>query len=112
MPQTLLSRLGTLSEVVIDTATSGDNTLVAAVAGQIVRLYKIILFCNVANNLTLKDGTTTKLMGTINLQANQGLIIDPDANGHCPFTLSSGNALTLNLSAAQQVSGRAWYLQE
>ncbi len=112
MAQELLSRKGTISEVIIDTASSGDNTLVAAVAGQTIRMYKIILYANVNNNVTLKDGSSTKLMGVINLLANTGFVIDPDTQGHCPFTLTTGNALVLNLSAAAQVSGRVWYAQE
>lgn len=107
--QELLRRKGTISEVVIDTATSGDNTLVAGVAGKRIRLYKIAIYANAANTVTLKNGASVNLMGAIDLGAKTGLVIDNESDGHTGFTLTTGNALVLNLSAATQVSGRAWY---
>jgi len=109
MAITLLKRGGTIAEAVIDTASSGDNTLVAAVTGQTIRLYKIVLYANAANTVILKDGASTKLMGNIDLPAKAGYVIDNDSSGHCPFTCTVSNALVLNLSAATQVSGRVWY---
>jgi len=108
----MLTHAGTCAEAVIDTTTSGDNTIVSGTAGQTIRVYKIITFANSANDLTLKDGASTKLMGVINLASNTGWVFDNDSSGHCPFTLTAGNALVLNLSAATQVSGRVWYIKE
>lgn len=110
MPQTMLSHAGTCTEVAIDTTASGDNTIVAGSAGKTIRIYSIILFANSANNLTLKDGASTKLMGVMNFTSNMGWDHDADDEGHRPFTLSAGNAFVINLSGATQVSGRVWYL--
>lgn len=111
MPQSMLSSVGTCQEAVIDTAAGGTVELIAATASQTIRIYKIFVYANSANNLTFKDGSTN-LMGVINLNANSGFVVDPDANGHCPYTLTAGNAFNMTCSAASQVSGRVWFIQE
>lgn len=110
--QELLGRRGTITELLIDTATSGDNVLVAGTATTKIRLYKVVLYFNADNNITFKDGSSTKLMGTMNMKASTGMVIDTDEEGHTPYTCTRGNDLVLNLSAAQQVSGRIWYTQD
>jgi len=105
----LLVRRGTIQTVIVDTTTSGDNALVVGVAGQTITIHRITLFMNASNNITIKDGST-KLFGTMNFTASQGW--EHDSDTHCPLVLTSGNTLNLNLSAASQVSGRIWYVQE
>ena len=89
--------------------TSGDKTVIAAVAGSTIRIHRITLYCNASNTLTLKDGTTA-IMGAFAFVANEGW--EHDACDHCPIKLSDGNAFTLNLGSSAQVSGAVWYAQD
>lgn len=111
MPQSMLNHVGTLTEVAIDTATAATLEVIAATAGQTIRIYKIFLFCGAANTITLKNGSTN-LMGAMAVTAGGGFVIDPDAGGHCPITLTSGNAFNILIGSSQQVSGRVWYIKE
>lgn len=88
---------------------SGDNSLVAGVAGQIVRLYRIFFVVSGATNLTIKDGASTSLSGAMAFGANGSLILDFQAEPW--YMTASGNALVLNSSNAVQVSGTIWYIQ-
>lgn len=93
----------------LNIAASGDNTVVAAVVGQTIRVWKILLVANAAVNIRFKDGAATDLTATINLTANQGIVLDLDAEPW--FLTSAGNAFIINLSAAVQVSGRVYSTQ-
>lgn len=108
VPTSTKAGTAALSSVKVDTAAAGDLALVAGVAGQTVRLYRIVLVASGAVNLKFKDGATD-LTGAMALQANGTIILDFD--GEPWFTTSVAAALNLNLSAAVQVSGRAYYLQ-
>ncbi len=94
---------------IVDTASSGDNTIVAAVTSKkIVVLRWFIMASGGANNVRWIDGTPTNLTGLMNLLANQ-----PVSGSYCPvghFATASGKLLKLNLSAATQVSGYIVYV--
>lgn len=93
------------SQAAITTASSGDNTLVTAVAGKTIRVYKILLTL-AAGTVTFKDGAGTSLTGAMTLS---GLIME-DPNGNPLFMTSAGNAFIANLSGANQMSGTIWYV--
>jgi hypothetical protein len=97
-----------LTEVKIDTASSGDLALVAAVAGQTTKLYRIILVAAGATTITFKDGATA-LTGAMTLNAGGAIVLDFD--GTPWFTGSANAAFNVNSSAAVQISGRAYYVQ-
>jgi hypothetical protein len=100
-----------LSEVSINAATNGDNTIVAAVVSQSVRLYRFFLMATGgAVNVKWKNGAGTDFHPALTLLGNgSGWQLDFDTLPW--FTTTAGNALILNLSGAVQVSGRAYYVQ-
>lgn len=107
----ILSRRGTVVQASIDINSSGDNTIVSAVAGERVRIYRLVLFPNAAVGLSLKDGASTDMLPAMNLDAKQPFVLDSDNDGNFPYTTTAGNAFIINLDAASQVVGTVWYIQ-
>lgn len=102
---------GTMRTVTIDRNTSGDHTLVTGVAGKAVRVYRFELYCNGANNITVKDSTPTTLYGVKNFAAGQGVILDYYDPALAWMTGAVAKDLVLTLSANQQCTGMVWYTQ-
>lgn len=90
----------------INTAVSGDNTLVAAVAGQKTRVYGLRLSVAGAVIVQVKRGST--VLEVFNFAgAGGGLVLDLR---EMPFYSTDANeALVLNLSGAVQVDGQLEY---
>ena len=93
-------------EAKIDTTTTGDNTLVAAVSGQITKVFRIFFIVAGTTNITFKDGSTA-LTGAIPMVANGSFVLD--FNEAAWFTTSANSAFVLNQSGAVQISGRVYY---
>ena len=93
---------------VIDCASSGDNSIVAAVSGKKIRVLAVVLVCSGgANTVTWKDGSTAK-SGGMGFAANGGYSV------MYPYGLWEGTATTalnLNLSAATSVDGHITYVE-
>lgn len=89
----------------IDTAVSGDNTLVAAIPGRKVRVLGYILVGAAAVSVRWKSATTAlsgAMLATAPLACQQsGSSFDTVP----ALETNPGEALVLNLSAAVQVSG-------
>jgi hypothetical protein len=95
---------------VIDHATSGDNELVAAVAGKKIRVYNVVLISAGTVNVRFESGAGgTALTGQLNLIANVGFAPGHDPNGH--FETAAGQALNLELSGAVSVDGWMTYAE-
>lgn len=94
----------------ISFSASGDNTVVSGVAGQLVRVFKVLFTVGAASNITFKDGAGTSLTGAIAYAANQGMVLDFD--GEPWFATSAGNAFVMNQSAPAAVRGAVWYTQQ
>lgn len=93
---------------VINAATSGDNTLVAAVASKKIRVLSLFLLADAAVDLKFQTGAGgTDLTGLIGLDATAGFVLNYSPVGH--FETASGALLNLNLSAAVQISGALVY---
>jgi hypothetical protein len=104
-----------LTSAAINVGSSGDNTLVAGVAGKIIRVLNFVLMpaANVACKFTDGPGgiglTGPMSIGTTGLypgwvpQLPGGFTL-----GH--FETSPGNALVLNLGSATQVCGYVNYI--
>ncbi len=99
-----------LSRAAITFSGSGDNALVAAVAGQIVQVYRIFFVVGGTTNLTFKDGASTSLSGAMPFIANGAMVLDN--SGDPWFTTTAGNAFILNSSSGVQISGTVYYLQK
>lgn len=103
-----------MATAAIAAASSGDNTLVAAVAGKRIRVHGYELSASGAVNAKFKDGAATDLTGLIYLAA-AGSGADADERTADPdglFQTTAGNALLLNLSGAVAVGGWVDYSLE
>lgn len=88
----------------ISGAASGNNTLVAAVAGKKIRVYNIVLIS--AGTMTVKFQSAaggTDLTGAMTVAAGTGFAPGFDPTGH--FETVAGELLNLVLSGATQASG-------
>lgn len=95
-----------LTQIGVNQTTSGDLTIIPAVVGKTIRVYRVFLMSSVAGSITPKDGATA-FCGPLPFSANGGLIMDFD--GEPWFTCTPGNAFVINMSAAGQLSGRVGY---
>ena len=106
-PQNLATAART-TQASISISTSGDNSIVGAVAGQTTRVHRIFLVAAGAVNITFKDGASTSLTGALSLPAaGAGMVFDFSTEPW--FVTSANSAFIINLSAAVQVSGRIYY---
>lgn len=97
-----------LSEAKIDFVATGDNTIVAAVAAQTIRLHRIFFVASAATTIIIKDGATA-LTGAITVTAGGSFVLDMD--GDPWFVCSTNTAFVINQSGTAQISGRAYYRQ-
>ena len=97
----------TLSFAKIDTASSGDNTIVTGVSGQKIIVYSVAVIVGTANNIIWKSGSTT-IMGSCELAANGGYHFESMLG---IMEAASGDNLIINLSAAVQTGGGVTYAQ-
>lgn len=96
--------------VVIDHATSGDNTLVAAIAGKKIRVLDLMLVAAGTVNVRFESGAGgTALTGVINLTAQAGFAPGFNPAGH--FEAAAGQLLNLELSGAVSVDGWLVYVE-
>lgn len=97
----------------IAAATSGDNTLVAAVASKKIRVLGIMGVVSAATNIYFADGAATVIFGgstnKINLAANGGFVLPFNPAGW--FETAAGQLLKVNLSAANSFSGGLVYVE-
>jgi hypothetical protein len=92
----------------VNTATSGDNTIVAAPSGTgMIRVHGYVLDAGGAVSVTWKNDAIASLTGAMSLAANSALVAPEAPDGW--FDLSPAAGLVLNLSAAVQVSGHVLY---
>ena len=100
----------TIKHAKIDVASSGDNTLVAAVSGKQLLLLSCVLISAGAVNARFEDGAGgTALSGQMNLTTNCGFTAPFNEGGWC--ITSSNTLLNLELSAAISVDGFLSYVE-
>ena len=92
---------------IIDISSSGNNTVITGVSGEVIRIWKLFFVCNAAVNITFRDGASDNLTGVMNFLANGSMVLDFDQEPW--YVLTSGNDFVINLSAGQQVSGRVYF---
>lgn len=94
----------------IDVASSGDNTLVAAVVGKKVRVLACVLVASAAVTVRFESGAGgTALTGQMVLAANGGFTLPFNPVGW--FETGSNTLLNLELSAATSVDGCLTYVE-
>lgn len=99
----------TSSRAAINIAAAGDNTVIAAVVGQTIRIYHYDLVVNNNVVVTLKDGAAA-MSGPYQFTAGAGMAYDAPG-GIYPIVLTAGSAFVINLGGAVQVSGFIQYTQ-
>ncbi len=97
-----------LTSASVSFSASGDNTIVSAVAAQVIKVYRIMFTVTGAVNITFKNGSTA-LSGAMPFAANGGIVLD--FSGEPWWTCSTNTAFIINLSTGTQVSGQIWYIQ-
>lgn len=94
----------------IDAASSGDNTLVAAVTNKKIRVLSVFLVAAGAVNVRFESGAGgTALTGQMNLVANTGFVLP--YNPHGWFQTADSTLLNLELSGAVSVDGSLTYIE-
>lgn len=95
---------------IIDAATSGDNTLLAAVASKKIRVVSLYLVASAAVTVRFESGAGgTALSGQMNLAANGGFVLPYNPVGW--FETASNTLLNLELSGAISVDGGFTYIE-
>lgn len=96
--------------VIIDAATSGDNTLLAAVTSKKIRVLALFLVAAGTVNVRFESGAGgTALTGQMNLVANTGFVLPYNPVGW--FETAVTTLLNLELSAAISVDGSLVYVE-
>ncbi len=97
-----------IARVAINNASSGNNTLVAAVTGYKIRVHNLCLVASGTTTVQFQSGAGgTNLTGDMALVANTGFAPGFDPTGH--FETASGSLLNMSLSAAVSVDGWLTY---
>lgn len=99
---------GQLTGIAINCTAAGDNVLVAAVAGSVIRVYRMLVVFAAADTITLYDGAAgVALTGLMSMSQYGSIVLD--FSGEAWFETTAGNAFVLNMTAGVQASGRLWY---
>jgi hypothetical protein len=94
--------------VAVAASASGDNTVIAAVAGRRIVVLCGKLMANGTVNSKWKSGASTDITGLEYLIANDGYVLPFAQCGW--FATATGEALVLNLSGAIAVGGHLTYV--
>lgn len=95
---------------IISGASSGNNTLVAAVTGKKIRVLSYALVAAGAVTVRFESGADgTALSGVMSLAANGGLACAFNEGGW--FETAAGVLLNMELGGAVQVSGHLTYIE-
>lgn len=95
---------------IIDAATSGDNTLVAAVASNKIRVLALFMVASAAVTARFESGAGgTALTGQMQLAANGGFVLPFNPVGW--FETGTNTLLNLELSGATSVDGNLVYIE-
>lgn len=91
-------------------STNGDNTIVAAVTGQAIVVWKIAFTIDAAATITFYSGAspTTPLSGGFKFTGAGAMVLD-GPEGFELFRTASAALLNANLSAGVNVGGLLWY---
>jgi hypothetical protein len=94
----------------INIGTVTDHTIVAAVAGQRIRVYAMWWWSAGTVAATPKSGSTV-LSGSVNMIAQSNPTWDPRLDDEPWFTTAAGESFIITLDAAVHIGGIAYYVQ-
>jgi hypothetical protein len=100
-----------IKRAVIDGATSGDNTIVAAVTGKKIRVLSCLaIMTGTAVTIRFESGAGgTALTGQMQPTQGGGFVLNHNPLGW--FETASGELLNMELSGAQSVDGVLTYVE-
>ena len=105
-----LPGVGEIKYAIVDEATSGNNTLVAAVSGKKILLLSCMMIAAGSVNIRFEDGAGgTALSGQMNVTTNSGFTAPFNPGGWCVTSVNT--LLNLELSAAISVDGFLSYVE-
>jgi hypothetical protein len=99
-----------LSKAIVNASAAGNNTLVAGVAGQTVRVFKMALTFSIGGVAIFQDGPSTALSGAMTFYYGASIVLDLDATNPW-FLTSSSNGFVVNLANGASVQGVVYYTQ-
>ena len=97
--------VGVLNQIAINSAAGGDIIISPAVVQASTKLYRLLLLCGGATNITFKDGSTP-LSGPLPMLANGSIVLDFSGDPWYVGSLDTNFIITSD--NAVQVSGTAW----
>lgn len=96
--------------VIIDCASSGDNTILAAVSSKKIRVHSLFLVASAAVTVRFESGASgTALTGQMQLAANGGFVLPFNPVGW--FETATTTLLNLELSGVTSVDGSLQYTE-
>jgi hypothetical protein len=100
---------GEIKQAGLRFSTSGDNTIIAAPTGTNLMVHSLVLLP--AADVTLKIKCGSRVQADLDLKAFQTYALDdrPGMDGQGTFECKTGEAFTINLSSAVQVTGQVEY---
>ncbi len=104
----------TIKRAVISGATSGNNTVIAAVADKKIKVLSVFLIAATAVTVRFESGADgTALTGVMSVGANGGFVLPApaDPTNHW-FETAANELLNMELGGAVQVSGAITYYEE
>lgn len=100
---------GVFLEASINISSATTTAVIAARAGYVTRVYKMIMTVGAAQTVDIKDGSTSLTGGPLGF-ASSGIV-----NLHMDqtpwFTTTAGTALNFTTTTTGQTSGRIYYTQ-
>jgi hypothetical protein len=94
----------------IAAASSGDNTLVAAVSGKKLRVLSLVLLSTAKQTVAFESGASgTALTGQMELAADAALVLPFNPEGW--FETAASALLNLELGGANAVAGALSYVE-
>jgi len=109
LPVTFAPDSASLTSAAVSCSSAGDNALVAGVAAQTIRVYRLLLNFSATDTATLKNGSTS-LTGALPVYA--GTVLSMDGGSEPLFTCTAAAAFNLTLGTGTSVTGAIWYTQE
>ncbi len=105
-PSATVSRFSMVS---INSATSGDNSLVVGTSGQTIRIMGLFIGSTGAQTWKFKSSTATDLMPFFPAAASGNLVLP--ITGEPYYITTTGETLYINQSTSVQLSGRLAYVK-
>lgn len=103
----------TILRAAISAASSGNNTIVGAVAAKKTKVLGLVIVPASAVTVAFQSGAGgTALTGTMSLAANEVFVLPLAMPGYHWFETAAATLLNMSLGGAVQVSGAIVYYQE